>query len=82
MDLGTCIIIGCTILGTIIGTVIAILKLFPKKNNPNKYVLQKVCDERLITFNQSVSFIKEGIKELNKNVIRMHERIDKVLGNK
>ena len=80
MDIGTGIVVGSAILGT----VAVAFKIFNgtkrKKNNPNgKYLLEKVFDEykegtnaQLVTLTKTTSDIKESMK-------RVHGRIDKVL---
>lgn len=73
MDIGTGIVLGCVILGGIA----SLWKIFPnKKDNPGKYVSQKLCDTRFDMLNQTMI---NGFKDIKEDIKGLHKRIDKIL---
>lgn len=67
MDIGT----GAVAASGVVMAGIAVIRLLPTKNNPNKYVKQK-------QFDMFVQTISEDVTEIKGSISKIHERIDKL----
>jgi len=78
MDVGTGIVIGCTILG---GVAVG-FRIFPSKKNSNpnsKYLLTERFEEYKEGILTQLNMLTTSVTKLETGVKRVHSRIDEIL---